>query len=140
MGNLGGLGYLGIDIVHIPTFAEQLELPGSRFAHVFTDRERRACAAKANPAASLAARWAAKEAYLKAWSNSLYGHPPVITADEVNFAEIEVVADAFGRVVIALRGHMSTVAPQAASLSISHDGDYAVAVCVTAACPDGHGR
>lgn len=129
MGSMGSMGTMGMDIVHIPTFGEQLDYPGSRFAHVFTDRERRLCAAKANPAASLAARWAAKEAYLKAWSNSRYGQPPVMHIDEVNFAEIEVVSDAFGRVAIVLRGSIGRIAPPAAFLSISHDGDYAVAVC-----------
>ncbi len=122
--------HIGTDIVHIPGFAAQLEVPGSRFAEVFTPRERRLCADKPDPAASLAARWAAKEAYIKAWSQSLYGRPPVLDPDGVDFSQIEVVPDAFGRVAIALRGEVARLGPPAVSLSFSHDGDYAVAVCV----------
>lgn len=122
--------YVGTDIVHIPGFAEQLAAPGSRFREVFTERELRTCAAKPNREASLAGRWAAKEAYIKAWSQSIYGAPPPIARDSVNFAEIEVVPDAFGRVAIALRGLLARVGPSAVSLSLSHDGEYAIAVCV----------
>lgn len=122
--------HVGTDIVHIPALAAQLATPGSRFTAVFTDRELRACAGKPDTAASLAARWAAKEAYIKAWSQSLYGSAPVLAPDAVDFAEIEVVPDAFGRVAIALRGEVARVGPAAESLSLSHDGDYAVAVCL----------
>ena len=124
--------HVGTDLVHVPSFAAQLAQPGTRFATVFTDRELRSCADKADRGASLAARWAAKEAYVKAWSNSHYGTPPVLGAEAVNFADIEVVPDAFGRVGIVLRGDLAHIAPPAASLSISHDGDYAFAVCVVA--------
>ncbi|MEX3505011.1 holo-ACP synthase [Corynebacterium sp. LK2510] len=121
---------VGTDIVHIPSFADQLSTPGSHFTAVFTDRELRACAGKPDRAASLAGRWAAKEAYIKAWSQSLYGTAPLIAPDTVNFADIEVVSDAFGRVAIALRGEVARLGPPAVSLSLSHDGDYAVAVCI----------
>ncbi|WP_342319147.1 holo-ACP synthase [Corynebacterium mayonis] len=124
--------HIGTDIVHVPGFAEQLDSPGSRFTAVFTDRELRTCKDKPNRAASLAGRWAAKEAYIKAWSQSLYGSPPAISPEDVNFAEIEVVPDAFGRVALVLRGRIARHGPAAVSLSISHDADYAVAVCLIA--------
>ncbi|MCT2288193.1 holo-ACP synthase [Corynebacterium sanguinis] len=120
--------HVGTDIVHIPSFAAQLGTPGSTFKQVFTERELHDCAAKPSRESSLAARWAAKEAYVKAWSQSLYGLPPVL--DSVDFGDIEVVPDAFGRIAIALRGEVGKVGPPAQSLSVSHDGDYAVAVCV----------
>lgn len=124
------LVHIGTDIVHIPAFSAQLATPGSTFARVFTERELRECAGKPSRAASLAARWAAKEAYLKAWSQSRYGAPPAMAEAGMDFRDIEVVPDAFGRVAIALRGELAGTAPQAASLSLSHDGDYALAVCV----------
>ena len=120
--------HVGTDIVHIPAFAAQLGTSGSTFKHVFTERELRDCAAKPSRESSLAARWAAKEAYVKAWSESLYCVPPVL--GNVDFRDIEVVPDAFGRVAITLRGEVGKVGPPAQSLSVSHDGDYAVAVCV----------
>ncbi|WP_291313371.1 holo-ACP synthase [Corynebacterium sp. UBA2622] len=122
--------HVGTDIVQVSAFASQLEVPGSRFASVFTERELRTCADKPDRVSSLAARWAAKEAYIKAWSQSLYGSPPVIDPGGVDFSEIEVVPDAFGRVAVVLRGEVSRLGPPAVSLSLSHDGDYAVAVCV----------
>lgn len=121
---------VGVDMVQVSAFAAQLDIPGSRFRAVFTDRELRDCAGKPNRAASLAARWAAKEAYVKAWANTRYGTAPALA--ELNFADIEVVADTFGRVTLALRGSLADVAPPAQSLSVSHDGDYAIAVCLLA--------
>ena len=131
--------HIGTDLVHIPTFATQLEQPGSTFSRVFTDRELRTCAAKADRSASLAARWAAKEAYIKAWSQSLYGQPPVIGVDGVDFAEIEVVADAFSRPAIELHGEVARLGPVVASVSLSHDGDYATATVLVGGAGGGAG-
>ena len=131
--------HIGTDLVHIPTFATQLEQPGSTFSRVFTDRELRTCAAKADRSASLAARWAAKEAYIKAWSQSLYGQPPVIAVDEVDFAEIEVVADAFSRPSVELHGEVARLGPMVTSVSLSHDGDYATATVLVGGAGGGAG-
>lgn len=89
--------HFGTDLVHIRGLAQQMKLPGSTFMQVFTDRERRECAAKPDPAASLAGRWAVKEAYVKAWASTRFGRPPQIAPDDFNFAEVEVVQDVFGR-------------------------------------------
>ena len=76
---------VGIDVVSIPDFAEQVDQPGTVFAETFTPGERRDAADKSSSAARhLAARWAAKEAVIKAWSGSRFaqaagaagGHPP----------------------------------------------------------------
>lgn len=120
--------HIGTDLVHIPGFAQQIQLPGSTFARVFTDQEWRECATKSNANASLAGRWAAKEAYVKAWASTRFGQPPEIPRDDFDFAEVEVVQDAFGRPAIRLRGRAGEVGPPVSSVSISHDGDYAVAV------------
>ncbi|MGV0433473.1 holo-ACP synthase AcpS [Corynebacterium ureicelerivorans] len=119
--------HIGIDVVSISTFAQQIELPGSTFESVFTDREIRTCNTKPNRAASFAGRWAVKEAYVKAWSQTIIGQPPLIAPDELNFAEIEVVDDAFGRPVVQLHGEVARLGPRVHSVSLSHDGDYAVA-------------
>lgn len=121
---------VGIDLVHIPGFREQLALPGSIFERVFSAQELRVAETKPDRALHLAGRWAAKEAFIKAWSQSLYGSPPLMGPDDVDFSEVEVIPDRWGRVALKLRGEVARcVGTPQTSLSISHDGDYAVAVC-----------
>ncbi|WP_448854672.1 holo-ACP synthase AcpS [Corynebacterium frankenforstense] len=127
---------IGTDLVHVPAFAAQLAVPGSRFGRVFTAAERRRAAGHVDRDAHLAGRWAAKEAFIKAWSQALYARPPVIAADEVDFAEVETVADAWHRPAYRLHGAVAEAAAASlpdgwrVELSISHDGDYAVAQCL----------
>ena len=135
----------GIDLVHVPGFAEQLAQPGTRFARVFHGNELRLAQQRGLTglprARHLAGRWAAKEAWIKAWSQALFGQPPVLAEHEVDFRDIVVQADPFGRVQLRLRGRLRALAAESlgisaehldasVQLSISHDGDYAVAVCV----------
>ena len=146
----------GIDMVHVPSFAEDLARPGSAFAaSVFTVGERTAANRRGLAgdalARHLAGRWAVKEAVIKAWSQALYGAPPVIPRDELDWREIEVVADAWGRVAVALHGRVRdavadcfatpTSSPQERArggsgidfhVSISHDGDHAIAIAILA--------
>lgn len=128
---------VGTDLVHIPSFAQQLELPGTRFAQVFSASELRVAQARglsgATRAQHLAGRWAAKEAFIKAWSQALYGRPPVMAEEAVDWAEIEVRPDAWGRVALELRGEIACLVRESLgdfsmALSISHDGDYATAI------------
>lgn len=128
---------MGTDLVHIPSFAQQLELPGTRFAQVFSASELRVAQARglsgAARAQHLAGRWAAKEAFIKAWSQALYGRPPVMVEEAVDWADIEVRPDAWRRVALELRGEIARLARESlgdfsTALSISHDGDYATAV------------
>ncbi|GAC1383369.1 MAG: holo-ACP synthase [Marmoricola sp.] len=124
---------VGVDLVHVPGFAEQLALPGSRFASVFSVGERADAVARSleppHEAAFWAARWGAREAVVKAWSATLFGEAPPY-GDEV-LGQIEVACDAWGRSRLVLRGEVAeALAPYQASLSLSHDGDYAVAYVV----------
>ena len=83
---------VGIDLVSIPDFAEQVDQPGTVFAETFTPGERRDAADKSSSAARhLAARWAAKEAVIKAWSGSRFSKRPVLP--EGIHRDIEVVTD-----------------------------------------------
>ncbi|WP_293787567.1 4'-phosphopantetheinyl transferase superfamily protein, partial [uncultured Aeromicrobium sp.] len=77
--------------------------------------------------ASLAARWAAKEAFVKAWSESRWGSAPVL-AEEIHHL-IEVVTDAWGRPRIVLHGDVAEALDDdiAIFVSLTHDGDYALA-------------
>ena len=86
---------VGIDLVSIPDFAEQVDQPGTVFAETFTPGERRDAADKSSSAARhLAARWAAKEAVIKAWSGSRFSKRPVLP--EGIHRDIEVVTDMWG--------------------------------------------
>lgn len=73
---------------------------------------------------------------IKAWSAALYGQPPPISPEMLRWPEIETVCDAWGRPSVRLSGE---VARQVAAtvgegalwhVSLSHDGDAAVAFVV----------
>lgn len=127
--------HIGVDIVHVPGFREQLGMPGSRFEENFTALELRVAGQRPDRGLHLAGRWAAKEAFIKAWSQAIYGRPPVMSPDLVDFREIEVQPDRWGRVAVVTRGEVErtlgeSLGEVATSLSISHDGDTAVATCL----------
>ena len=143
---------VGTDLVHIPGFSAQLDQPGSVFAqHAFTARElreaqRRAQERGTTPAQHLAARWAAKESFIKAWSQAHVlraksrgtSTSPVILAEDVDWREIEVVTDRWGRPSLRLSGTVAHAVerslgeevstPGCWPVSMSHDGDYAAAI------------
>ncbi|MBB1031053.1 4'-phosphopantetheinyl transferase superfamily protein [Dietzia sp. SLG310A2-38A2] len=157
---------VGVDTVEIGAFAASLAEPGTRFTTAFSPIERRQCRERAESSAAapgphpvgaevlgagssssssgqstriarhLAARWAAKEAVVKAWSSALYGSAPPISPDLLVWSEIETVCDAWGRPAVRLGGE---VARQVAAtvgegarwhVSLSHDGDSALAFVV----------
>lgn len=121
---------VGVDLVHIPSFEDQMQRPGTRFDAVFTPGERSDVQQKDSLLARhFAARWAAKEAVIKAWSASIYGEPPVMHEQIQHL--IEVVTDAWGRPRIKLHGEVAKRLPDVDfQLSLSHDGDYATAYVV----------
>lgn len=123
---------IGVDLVHVPTFADQLATPGSRFPDLFTPGERSDVAARGGQPRHLAVRWAAREALVKAWSSLVYGEPPLL-GDEA-LRQIEVACDAWGRPRLVLHGDVAAyLADCSTELSLSHDGDYAVAYVVLSA-------
>lgn len=126
----------GIDLVNVPGFAEDVRRPGTRAGDAFTAAER--SDARSSPSgsgrrtgdqemASLAARWAAKEAFIKAWSESMWGEPPIM-GEHVHHL-IEVVRDAWGRPRIRLHGEVKKrLEDVQINVSLSHDGDQAIAM------------
>lgn len=123
---------LGLDIVDLRGFREQLALPGTRLEEgVFTEAERREAGRRPDrdPARHLAARYAAKEAFVKAWSGARFGRTPVLAG--VDLREIEVVSDGYGRPTLELHGRLAELAGDLrVHLSLSHDGEVAAAVVV----------
>jgi holo-[acyl-carrier protein] synthase len=121
---------VGIDLVSISEFAEQVDQPGTVFAETFTPGERRDASDKSSSAARhLAARWAAKEAVIKAWSGSRFSHRPVLREDI--HRDIEVITDMWGRPKVRLTGeiaeHLKNVTIH---VSLTHEADTAAAVAI----------
>ncbi|NEG90180.1 holo-ACP synthase [Bifidobacterium aerophilum] len=141
---------LGHDVVDVAAFATQLAEPGSRMRNLFSVRELRQAAAHAQAkhdeeAVHLAAKWAGKEAVLKAWCEALGERPYPFTLDDFPWREIEILDDSRGvphvllsdTVVQALRESMSVGVDETSRrsdfrwhISMSHDGPVASAVAV----------
>lgn len=131
---------VGLDVVGTESFEEQLADTASAFVDAtFTPGEQRA-ARGPQRTLRLAARFAAKEAFLKAWSGARAWRAPVLA--EVDLREIEVVDDGHGRPALALHGAVAAavVADLGAAvrphLSLSHDPPVAAAVVVLEAGGD----
>lgn len=121
---------IGIDLVSIPEFAEQVDRPGTVFASTFSPGERRDASDKSSSAARhLAARWAAKEAVIKAWSGSRFAQKPVLP--EAIHRDIEVVTDTWGRPKVRLSGDIAAhLADVTIHVSLTHEADTAAAVAI----------
>ena len=121
---------VGIDVVSIPDFAEQVDQPGTVYAETFTPGERRDAADKSSLAARhLAARWAAKEAVIKAWSGSRFAQRPMLP--EGIHRDIEVITDMWGRPKVRLTGAVAEhLADVVIHVSLTHEGDIAAAVAI----------
>jgi holo-[acyl-carrier protein] synthase len=133
---------IGLDLVDVASFAEQLRLPGSVFAEsTFTAGElvtaesvtRRTDPAGDGRARHLAARFAAKEAFLKAWATARAGRPPAL--DSLDLRTVEVVSDDWGRPTLVATGEtaqrlLATLGEVDVSVSLTHDGPVAGAVVV----------
>ena len=116
---------IGIDLTPIDRIAKILERHPERFeAKLFTDGERAYCRGRAQAAQHFAARFAAKEATLKA-----LGVPPGLS-----WHELEVVPDASGRPSLALTGAaalaMAHLGVLRLHLSLTHAGGNACAVVI----------
>src|SRR6266478_6552437 len=114
----------GIDIAEVPRIAQAIVRFGERFVRrVFTDGEIRYCDSKAKRVERYAARFAAKEAAMKAlgtgWSRG------------VRWRDCEVTRLPGGRPTIMFHGKAGEIAAQLgvknSALSISHTADQAFA-------------
>ena len=123
---------VGLDVVDLAGFREQAADPASSFLDgVFTAAERREAEARpgGDPVPHLAARYAAKEALVKAWSGSRFGAPPRL--ERADLREIEVLSDGYGRPAVQLHGAMAAaVGARRVFVSLSHDGVVVAAVVV----------
>jgi holo-[acyl-carrier protein] synthase len=126
-GSLNPRGLLGVDLVAVAEVARALEQFGDRYLNrVYTPAEIAYCTSHGHgrsPAPHLAARFAAKEATFKA----LHGQD-----EALDWRSIEVLRLADGSSALRLHGGAHALAQrrrvQTLRVSLSHDGDYAVAV------------
>lgn len=115
---------VGTDLARISRFEGVLAARKTALLErLFTDGERDYCLPKKTAAAHLAARFAAKEAFLKALGLGL--------RDGISWQDMEVRRNALGRPSLHLTGRAAEICAargiSANHLSYSHDGDYAVA-------------
>lgn len=124
-GRYSGLVILGIgvDLVDIPRFETLIERTPRLLERLFAEAER---ALKPH---SLAARYAAKEALIKALGGS----------DGVHWTEIEIASEPSGKPVFVLTGSTAAVVAergiQALHLSMSHDAGLATAYVIAEGTP-----
>jgi holo-[acyl-carrier protein] synthase len=118
---------IGLDLVKIARIRMMVERWQDRFLdRLYTDAERRYCFSRASPYSSLAGRFAAKEAVLKAlgtgWSAG------------VRWVDIQVLNDTRGRPMATVEGRVGALIRDAGvtgiHVSLSHDAEYAIAQAV----------
>jgi holo-[acyl-carrier protein] synthase len=117
---------IGTDLAQVDRFRKFLE-PGNKvLTRIFSTGEREYSLKMRDPAPYFAARFAAKEAFLKALGTGL--------RDGLAWQQIQVVRDDLGCPSLELSGKaaelMKDRGAHTAHLSYSHDGNYAVATVV----------
>jgi holo-[acyl-carrier protein] synthase len=118
---------VGVDLVRVSRISESLERFGERFLRrVFTEGEVAfATAVPHRTAERLAARFAAKEATMKAIG---------LLDEPLSWRDIEVCRSPSGDCALSLRGTARRAAGLAGvaelAVSLSHEGDYATAVVI----------
>ena len=117
----------GVDITEVPRIQAAIDRFGDRFLRrVFTPEEVRYCLSKANSAERLAARFAAKEAGMKAIGTGL--------RHGVTWQDVEVVRLPGGRPSLRFSGQAAEFAERLgckqASLSLTHTKEQAMAFVI----------
>lgn len=117
----------GVDISEVARVQRVVERFGNRFlTRVFTPEEVRYCMAKPNAAERLAARFAAKEAAMKAIGTGLHFG--------VTWQDVEVVRLPGGRPTLRFAGKAAEFAANLgckhAHLSLTHTNEHAIAFVV----------
>lgn len=108
---------IGVDIVYVPRFKKAIERHGERFLRrVFSDEELRLCLLRIDSEVCLAGRWACKEAVLKAFYQ--------YDGTKLRLKDIEITKGSMGEPILKIKD----IKADKIKVSISHDGDYAIAV------------
>ncbi|MDX2481697.1 MAG: holo-ACP synthase [Desulfuromusa sp.] len=117
---------IGTDLARSERFRKFLDPDNKVLERIFSHEERRYSLKKRDPAPHLAARFAAKEAFLKALGTGL--------RDGLAWEQVCVVLDSLGCPTLEISGRaaelMAARGANKTHLSYSHDGDYAVATVI----------
>ena len=118
---------IGIDLVDLERLRQVLERHGARFLdRVLTAAEREFCDRQHDPIPHVAARFAAKEAALKALGTGL--------AAGIRWTDLEVERRENGAPLLRMRGEAERIAQErgagSAYVSLTHDRHSAAAVVV----------
>ena len=121
---------VGVDIEEIATFADYTS-KAEFIERNFTAAEIAYCKSAADPASSFAGRWAAKEAIVKAISNSSVDNAPLFTDASAALKDAEILKGNSGAPEVTLTGFVKKAADALGlskiNVSISHSGEFAVA-------------
>lgn len=125
---------LGADLVEVARLARAVDRTGPKLLdRLFTPAEQDECVSRRTPAVHLAARFAAKEAALKALGIGWGGG--------IRWKDLEILRGGNGRPALTLRGRARELAEErgvrGTLVSLSHDGGFALAVVI--AVGDGAG-
>ena len=121
---------LGTDLVEVERFRAALRRRATLAERLFSDAEREYAFRQYDAAESLAARFGAKEAVMKALGVGLWKFP---------FRDVEVVRKRSGEPMLALHGKAATMAADRGvldwKLSLSHTDSMAIAVAIALGDP-----
>lgn len=117
---------IGTDIIEVARIQKALELDHGFREKIFSAEEIRYCESMKNKFQHYAARFSAKEAFMKALGTGW--------RDGIRFIEIEVARDPLGKPLIHLSGRAKELAEKAGMgeihISLSHVKEMATAVVV----------
>jgi holo-[acyl-carrier protein] synthase len=117
---------LGMDIFEVKRMAKLAARGRQHLAAIFTKNEMNYCESKTRKHEHYAARYAAKEAVLKALGTGW--------RDGLSFPDVEILNDELGKPLVVLHGKLKKLFEEQKIgkifISLSHTGDTAVAVAI----------
>ena len=115
---------VGVDLVDVAAFRARLDGRDDLLADIFSEAEMAYCRTQHRPWTHLAARFAAREAALKALGTGWAG--------AMNWRDVEVTRDPAGAPGLALSGAVAKAVAEAgltrSAVSLSHTESHAIAV------------
>ena len=117
---------VGVDLVDVAAFRARFDGRDDLLAHTFSETELAYCRAQPRPWAHLAARFAAREAALKALGTGL--------GEAMSWRDVEVTRDPAGTPGLVFHGGVAEALKRAgferSIVSLSHTATHAIAVVV----------